>query len=87
MRWAYLILVSCPTGREARGIVHPSLQGRYEPSFYVPPFALQVALPEEEHADPNSALRSHPECGDRAAKTYAMAMRPNNAARRQRRRR
>src|SRR5438128_473264 len=67
MRWAYLILVSCPSRREARGIVDPSLQRRDEPSFFVPPFPLQVAVPEDEEADPNPTLHGHPECGDRAS--------------------
>ena len=66
MRWAYLILVSCPSRPEARGIVDPSLQRRDEPSFFVPPFPLQVAVPEDEEADPNPTLHGHPECGDRA---------------------
>ncbi len=42
----------------ARGIVDPSLQGRDEPSFFVPPFALQVAVPEDEETDPNPAFRA-----------------------------
>ncbi len=58
MRWAYLILVSCPMRGGARGIVDPSLQGRDEPSFFVPPFALQVAVPEDEETDPNPAFRA-----------------------------
>jgi len=84
MRWAYLILVSCPSRREARGIVDPSLQRRDEPSFFVPPFPLQVAVPEDAEADPNPTLHGHPECRDRAYRRYAIAMRPINAARRQR---